>query len=292
MIITDRLSTSLSQPVSSPVSISEHDFQLFKTFFYQISGIRFSDTQRYFVDKRLLSRLKILGETSFRSYLHALESDLQGEEMTELIHIMTVKQTYFFREKYQFECLVRSILPELVQGRAERKPIRIWSIPSSSGDEPYSIAIYIKEYWRDWSRYGVEIVGSDLDERILEVARQGQYAAPALQAIPSNLLKKYFTERPYGGFEVNKEIKALVKFAAANIHHLDSSPQFGEYDIIFCRNLLIYFDDESKEQAICKLFKALKPGGFLCLGHSETLSRISSEFEPRRFEEALVYQKP
>jgi len=272
--------------------LTNEDFLLFKTYFYQVSGIQFSESQRYFVDKRLLARMKVNGEGSVSSYLNKLKHDPSGSEMHELIHVMTVKQTYFFREKYQFECLVHSILPEYIKNRIEQNPIRIWSIPSSSGDEPYSIAIYLKEYWRDLNRYGATILGSDLDERILEVARQGQYAAPALQAIHPSLIKKYFTERPYGGYEVNKEIKGMVKFTRANIHHIDLMANFRDYDVIFCRNLLIYFDDASREKAIHKLFEALKPGGFLCLGHSESLSRIPSQFEVRNFDEALVYQRP
>jgi len=283
----------LPVPVSGhAVNLSIEDFQLFRNFFYKVTGIQFSEAQRYFVDKRLLARLKISGETSVRMYLHKLEQAPIGPEMNALVHSMTVKQTYFFREKYQFECLVHSLLPEYIQTRTDTKPIRIWSIPSSSGDEPYSIALYLKEFWRDFARYGAEIIGSDIDEQILEVARQGQYATPALQAIPAHLLKKYFTECPYGGHEVNKEIKKLVKFTQVNIHQEAFSGNFVEFDVIFCRNLLIYFDDESREKAIHKLFGALKPGGYLCLGHSESLSRIESGFETRMFREALVYQKP
>ena len=275
-----------------PTSVTEEDFKLFKSFFYKVTGIQFSDAQRYFVDKRLLSRIKLSGELSVRSYIQRLEQAPECAEMNELVHLMTVKQTYFFREKYQFECLVHALLPEYVQSRTDKKPIRIWSIPSSSGDEPYSIAIYLKEYWKELSRYGLEILGSDLDDRILDVARQGQYATSALQAVPPTILKKYFTERPYGGFEVNKEIKKLVQFSQANIHNPNLPSNFGEFDVIFCRNLLIYFDDTSKAKAIARLFEALKPGGFLCLGHSESLSRIQSGFETRKFKEATVYQKP
>jgi chemotaxis protein methyltransferase CheR len=276
----------------APASLTDEEFKLFRSFFYKITGIQFSEAQRYFVDKRLLSRIRLSGEASVRTYIQRLEHTPVCAEMNELVHVMTVKQTYFFREKYQFECLVNTLLPEYALTRTEKKPIRIWSIPSSSGDEPYSIAIYLKEFWRDLPRCGVEILGSDLDERILDVARQGQYATGALQAIPANLLKKYFTERPYGGHEVNGEIKRLVQFKQANIHRLDVSQHFSNFDVIFCRNLLIYFDHASKTKAISQLFEALKPGGFLCLGHSESLSKGECGFEARRFKEATVYQKP
>lgn len=292
MTSTDTSPNTLSKAIPTSINLSEEDFQLFRSFFYQVSGIQYSIAQRYYVDKRLIARMKVTGVSSVSAYLHGLKLDPLNKELNELVHLMTVKQTYFFREKYQFECLVHSLLPEYVKTRAADKAIRIWSIPSSSGDEPYSIAIYLKEFWRDLSRYGVEITGSDLDERILEVARQGQYAKSALQALPEALLRKYFTERPYGGYEVNKEIKSLVHFSPANIHQTDLTQNFHDFDIIFCRNLLIYFDDASREKAIHKLFNALKPGGFLCLGHSESLSRIDSGFVTKRFDEALVYQKP
>lgn len=280
---------SLSDP---SYQVSDEDFLLFKEFFYKVSGIQFSDAQRYYVDKRLVARMKATGDRTTRQYIQRVKGEPQGEELKQLIHVMTVKQTYFFREKYQFECLVHSLLPERIQSKNERKPIRIWSIPSSSGDEPYSIAIYLKEFWRDLSKHGVEITGSDLDERILEVAKQAQYAGAALQALPPELLRKYFTERPYGGYEINKDIKSMVRFSPANIHQQDLAAKFNDYDVIFCRNLLIYFDDASKESAISKLFDALKPGGFLCLGHSESLSRMTTRFVARRFKEATVYQKP
>jgi chemotaxis protein methyltransferase CheR len=132
-------------PEAGRISIGEEDFLKFQEYFYRKTGIQFEPAKRYFVDKRLLERIEATGASSFRSYFTMLRFQASGEELQHLTNLMTVNETYFFREEYQFECLVNSMLPELVARRAQGLPIRIWSIPSSSGEEAYSIAIYLLE---------------------------------------------------------------------------------------------------------------------------------------------------
>jgi len=162
--------TSATLPESEPI-ISDEDFLKFREFFYRRTGINFEPTKRYFVDKRLVERIETTGTGTFRGYFTLLRFQASGEELQQLTNLMTVNETYFLREEYQFRCLVDSILPEIVQHRTGPKAIRIWCIPSSSGEEPYSIAMYLLEHWSGISEWDVEIISSDIDTSILRTGR-------------------------------------------------------------------------------------------------------------------------
>jgi chemotaxis protein methyltransferase CheR len=272
------------------LTISEDDFQKFREFFYRKTGIQFDGSKRYFVDKRLVERIEATDSGSFRSYFVMLRFEASGNELQTLVNLMTVNETYFFREEYQFQCLVNSILAEITQRKTDDAPIRIWSVPSSTGEEPYSIAIYLLEHWPGIDKWDVEIISSDIDTEVLSRARRGQFSPRSVQHLPAHLLEKYF--RPKGdGFRMNDELRQAVEFTRVNLMDPADVRAYREFDVVFCRNLLIYFDDLSRRQTAETFFDALKPGGFLCLGHSESMSRISSLFRVRKFPEAIVYQK-
>lgn len=273
------------------ISISEEEFRKFREFFYRKTGIQFEDSKRYFVDKRLLERIKTTDTDSFRNYFMQLRFDTKGDELQALINLMTVNETYFFREDYQFRCLVGSMLEEIVRQKRDRKPIRIWSVPSSSGEEAYSIAIYLLEQWPGIADWDIEIISSDIDTQILRQARNGLYSARSVMNVSEQLLKKYFT-RHGDMFQICDDLREAVEFTQVNLMDTNAVRGYRDFDVIFCRNLLIYFDDLSRRQAAETFFDALKPGGFVCLGHSESMSRISSLFKIRKFPETIVYQKP
>lgn len=272
-------------------TISADDFEKFREFFYRKTGIQFDKAKRYFVDKRLIERMEATCNASFRSYFTFMRFQASGEELQHLTNLMTVNETYFFREEYQFKCLVDSILPELVSRKSDAGPLRIWVIPSSSGEEAYSIAIYLLELWAGIHQWDVEIISSDIDTKILDLAREGRYAARAVQHLPSRYLQKYF-KRTDDGFQINNELREVVEFTRVNLAERADTRAYRNFDVIFCRNLLIYFDDVSRKNAAETFFDVLKPGGFICLGHSESMSRISSLYKIRKFPEAIVYQKP
>ncbi|MFC4157886.1 CheR family methyltransferase [Chitinimonas lacunae] len=281
--------TDLRKTVQPQISLE--DFLKFREYFYRRTGIFFEDSKRYFVDKRLLERMQRSGADCFRDYFMQLRIDLSGEEMQQLVNLMTVNETYFLREEYQFRCMVRSILPDIISRRQPGERIRIWSMPSSTGEEPYSIAIYLLEYWPDIEHYEVELVASDIDTAVLRQARQGVFSRRSLQYLPIDLLARYFT--PCGNdYRLNAELRESVQFTRVNLHEPADTRDYRDFDLIFCRNLLIYFDDLSRRQAAETFFDALNPGGYICLGHSESMSRISSLFQVRKFPEAIVYQKP
>lgn len=276
--------------VTPRIKIEDSDYDRFCDFFYRKTGIMFQPSKRYFVDKRLIERIEATESRSFLSYFSLLRYADDDNEMQMLINLMTVNETYFFREEYQFKCLVNDMLNEIVKYKKPGEPIRIWSVPSSSGEEAYSIVIYLLEYWKLLDEWDVEILSSDIDTDIIKRAEAGIYSHRSVQNLPEKLLKRYFT--PYkGDFQINEELREAVTFSRTNIVNEKDLRAFKKVDVIFCRNLLIYFDDVSRRFAADSFFDALNPGGFVCLGHSESMSRISSLFKIRQFKDALVYQK-
>lgn len=273
-------------------AITDEDFEKFREFFYRKTGIQFDRSKRYFVDKRLVDRIEATGSGTFRSYFTLLRFQASGEELQALTNAMTVNETYFFREEYQFKCLVEQLLPEVVRHKRPGSTLRIWSIPSSSGEEPYSIALYLTEHWPGLAEWDVEIVSSDIDTDILNRARASIYSPRSVQNLPGRLLQKYFTRRADGQYQICDDFREAVHFTRVNLNEPADTRPYRGFDVIFCRNLLIYFDDLSRARAAEVFYDALHPGGFICLGHSESMSRITSLFRVRRFPDAIVYQKP
>ncbi len=273
-------------------AITEADFEKFREFFYRKTGIQFDTTKRYFVDKRLIERMEITDAENFRDYFIKLRFETDGAEMQALVNAMTVNETYFFREAYQFDCLVNSMLDDIAKKRPPGSRIRIWSVPSSTGEEPYSIAIYLLERWARIDDYEVEILSSDIDTSVLQAAQRGVYSPRSVANLPKAYLGKYFKPRPDGDWTLSRDIVDAVEFSRVNLSDPNDTRRFRDIDVVFCRNLLIYFDDISRRIAAEAMFDALRPGGFLCLGHSESMSRISSIFDVRRFPDAMVYEKP
>jgi chemotaxis protein methyltransferase CheR len=273
-----------------PLTISESEYQKFCEFFYRRTGIQFGANKRYFVDKRLLDRVRLSGSHGFRDYFELLKRD-SGEYQT-LVNAMTVNETYFYREVYQLECLVRSILPELVKRRASRRSLRIWSVPCSTGEEPNSIAFFLLEHFARIDEFEVEIVASDIDTGVLDKATAGLYSSRALQYVPTATLTKFTTDAGGDERRVVPALRDSIKFTNVNLLDAADDRFYRDFDVVFCRNLLIYFDDVSRREAAAAMFECMAPGGFVCLGHSESMSRISSLFQLRKFPEGIVYQKP
>lgn len=206
---------------------------------------------------------------------------------------MTVNETYFYREDHQFHTLTQDVLAEIVGRNLRRKdPLRILSLPSSTGEEPYSIALQLIENWRDLENYDVELAAADIDTDVLDKAREGVYNSRSVQYLPRDVLARHFTSVPGGRYQISDDIREAVHLFQANLSNREDARKLRRYDVIFCRNLLIYFDDKSRQQAINTLYDALNPGGFLFLGHSESISLMISLFQVRRFTESIVYQRP
>ena len=235
--------------------------------------------------------MKQTGHNLFKSYFTFMRFQASGEELQNLVNAMTVNETYFFREEYQFETMCRHLMDDLDSMRPAGEDLRIWSVPSSTGEEPYSIAIYLLEYWKGLDHRDVEIVSSDIDTSVLEHAKRGIYSKRSVQNIPLTVRQRYFTQKG-NEFHLSPDIKESVTLCLANILGAEVPGRFRSFDLIYCRNLLIYFDDDSRRKAAQVLYDALKPGGYIFLGHSESMSRICSLFKIKKFGDVIVYQKP
>jgi chemotaxis protein methyltransferase CheR len=277
--------------LGSQRTISDAEFTKFREFFYRKTGIHFEDSKRYFVDSRLIDRMAATDSTSFNSWFSVLRSEPSGAEMQQLINVMTVNETYFLREDYQFAALVNSVLPEVVARKRDRSPIRIWCMPSSSGEEAYTVAMVLLERWAALEAWDVEIISSDIDTAVLTKARNGHYLERSVAPLPPSWLAKYF-DRTAQGWQISDSLRGAVEFTRCNLCRPEDTATYRRFDVIFCRNLLIYFDDASRRIAAEALYDALNPGGYVMLGHSESMSRITSVFRVRRFPDALAYQKP
>jgi chemotaxis protein methyltransferase CheR len=272
--------------------ITDAEFLRFRDFFYRHTGIFFAENKRYYVDKRIEDRIAATASPSFQSYFALLRADLGGEEMKQLVSRFTVNETYFYREEHQFRCMSASLLPATVAGRQRDRPIRIWSVPCSTGEEPYSIAIWLLENWAEVDRYDVEIIGSDIDAEALRLAVGGLYGPRALMRLSPAVRARYFEPVTEGGWRLGQALRDSVQFTRVNLVDAAQTAAYRGFDIVFCRNLLIYFDDASRRLAVENIYDCLAPGGYVCLGHSESMSRITPLFEVRRFPDAIVYRKP
>jgi chemotaxis protein methyltransferase CheR len=272
-------------------AVSEEEFSKICDFLYRRTGMLFTETKRYYVQRRIADRMVFLGISSFATYFAYLRSDADGE-IEKFINAFTVNETYFYREDHQLRCLSSDLLNERVQAKRAGEALRIWSAPCSTGEEPYSIAMWLLENWPEVDVQDIEIVGSDIDTRCVTAARAGEFGQRALMRLSPELIEKYFVPLGEGSWRVIPDLLQSVQFTAVNLMNPSETRQHGKFDVIFCRNMLIYFDDASRRMAAENLFESLSPGGFICLGHTESMSRISPLFEVRRFADAIVYQRP
>jgi chemotaxis protein methyltransferase CheR len=251
----------------------------------------FTEAKRYFVQRRVNDRMAATGAVTFDSYFARLRSDVGGE-VEHFINAFTVNETYFYREDYQLRCLTADLLPERVSRKTAGDAVRIWSVPCATGEEPYSVAMWLLENWRDVDSYDVEIVGSDIDSRAIAAAREGVFGRRALMRLTPDLVDRYFTVLDEDRWRILDDLRRSIRFSAVNLVDSAETRAHGRFDVIFCRNVLIYFDEASRRLAAENLYDNLLPGGFICLGHSESMSRISPLFEVARYHEAIVYRRP
>lgn len=271
--------------------VTEAEYRRLGDYLYRRTGMIFDQSRRYFVERRIAERMTATKSTSFASYFARLRGDID-REVEHLVNAFTVNETYFYREDHQLRCLTSDLLRERLSIKPSGETIRIWSVPCSTGEEPYSIAIWLLENWAEVDAHDIEIMASDIDTVVLSAARAGVFGRRALSRLTAPLIDRYF--RPIGEerWQILAELRESVRFSSANIVAREETRPHGLFDVIFCRNVLIYFDDASRRVAAENLYENLAPGGFICLGHSESMSRISPLFEVCRFSDAIVYRRP
>lgn len=275
----------------SPPPVTPEDFRRLCEFLYRRTGMVFTEAKRYYVERRIQERISATGATSFTSYFARLRNDFRGEA-ENLVNAFTVNKTFFYREDHQLRCLSSDLLARRVAAKRRGDALTIWSVPCSTGEEPYSIAMWLLETWPEVDAYEIEIVGSDIDTRVLDAARVGTFGKRALMRLSPGLIDKYFLPVDENNWQIIPQLRESVRFSSVNLVDRNEMRAHGRFDVIFCRNVLIYFDDTSRRIAAENLYESLVPGGYICLGHTESMSRISPLFEVCRFSDAIVYQRP
>lgn len=271
--------------------LSREEFQQLCDYLYRRTGMVFTETKRYYVERRVHDRMAATSSPTFSSYFGRLRANAQTE-LEHFINAFTVNETYFYREDDQLACLTKDLLVERTRAKKPGASIRIWSAPCSTGEEPYSIGMWLLENWPRVDDYDIEILGSDIDTQVLAHAQAGIFGKRALMRLSPYLVAKYFSPLQDDQWKILDELRDSVRFSSVNLVEPNDTRRHGQFDVIFCRNVLIYFDDTSRRIAAENLYENLLPGGFICLGHTESMSRISPLFEVRRFSDAIVYQRP
>jgi len=273
------------------IPLSEDVFRLIRDIIKDYCGLYFDDSSLYLIEKRLSRRVKSHNLNDFRDYYRFIRYDKNTEEeLSAIMDILTVNETYFFREQNQLKAFSEEILEELKVTLKDRKTLRIWSAGCSTGEEPYTITMLVNEK-DSFNGWNLEIHGSDINQRVLQTARKGTYMKNSFRTTDLYFLKKYFSE-DNGAFTIHDRIKKHVNFSYLNLLDPVKTRFMGKMDVIFCRNVLIYFDIESRRRVIENFYDRLVDGGYLLLGHAESLINISTAFKLKHLKNDMVYQKP
>ncbi len=257
---------------------TDRDFRCLQRLVARHTGITLSPAKRDMLYSRLARRLRALGLRRFKEYCALLQEDGNSEELRHFTNAVTTNLTAFFREPHHFDYLRDEFLPAMIERRADRRRLRIWSAGCSTGEEPYSIAITLAETMpRDWD---VRILATDLDSNVLDRARQGIYSEERTAEVPERLKRKWFLRGRaghQGKVRVRRELRDMIRFRQLNLMH--EWPMRGPVDAIFCRNVIIYFDKPTQSRLMDRFADILADDGRLFLGHSETLYRVTDRFQ-------------
>jgi chemotaxis protein methyltransferase CheR len=267
---------------------------LLRDYIYETTGMYFPDSKRYYFENRINRRLNELELNSHKEYLHYLRSNLSnGAEFGKLIQEITINETSFYRVEAHFKALVNVIVPEIIKIKQNNalKLLRIWSAGCSSGEEPYSIALFILEnlahLLKDWK---IKIVGTDIDPNVIKTAAQGKYSDYTLRNVPEKIRSKYFSPN-HNGSVISDALKKNVQFEITNLNETQAMARMKNFDIIFCRNVLIYFNAQSKKRVLDHFYNSLLQHGYLFLGHSESLFGVTDKFKLIHFSGGMAYKK-
>ena len=268
-----------------PGILTDKDFSLYSSLIYEQSGIHFSEMNRSILDTRIQERLKITQHKDVTAYYHFILRN--SEEMKMLLDSVTTNLTRFFRNTGQFETLEHFVIPDLVAHKTKIKQphLRVWSAGCATGEEPYSIAFVLRD--KVPKNFTLEIIASDLSLKSLMTAQEGYYPENKTEGIPHHYLTTCF-EKKQNGFQVKEDIKSLIKF---DYHNLKFDSGLHNVDILFCRNVIIYFDEAAQKAVINRFWKIMSPHSYLFLGHSESLFGMNTSFEFVKTDWSIIYRK-
>jgi chemotaxis protein methyltransferase CheR len=273
----DPSSTSLTLKLRE-FEFGDEDFQALRKLVREVTGISLSEQKRELVYGRLARRLRALNLRSFRDYRNLLSAD-DGRELVQFCNAITTNLTAFFREPHHFEHLKNDVLSAIARKAGPSRRVRIWSAGCSTGEEPYSIAMTVLEAIPDIERWDLKILATDLDSDVLEKARRGVYTAERLQTLSIERRERFFTpchQAKEPSFQIRPEVARLITVKQLNLMH--PFPMKGPLDVIFCRNVVIYFDKDTQRDLIARMSRLQRPGDLLFLGHSETLFKVSTDY--------------
>lgn len=274
------------------MAVTFSDFELFRDFLEKQSGILLGDNKQYLVSSRLKKILEEERITSLAELVRRMQSQPRGRLHQQVIDAMTTNETLWFRDTYPFEVMKNKVLPELVSKYPNQR-LRIWSAACSSGQEPFSLAMTLEEYDRSYFgqlRAGVQIIATDLSSNMLEACKTGEYDALAIaRGLSPDRLQRYFDKVGTAGrWKVKDSIRTKVEFRALNL--LESYASLGKFDVVFCRNVLIYFSADVKKDILRRIHATLKPGGYLFLGASEALNGLPELYSMVQCNPGIIYQ--
>jgi chemotaxis protein methyltransferase CheR len=253
------------------------DYDFLRKFLKEKSGLDLSADKQYLVESRLVPLARKAGMAGLDELIQKVKSG-NAALCGDVVEAMTTNETFFFRDKTPFDHLRDVVLPEMIAARSTRRSLRIWCAAASTGQEPYSIAMVIKEMSAQLAGWRVEIVGTDISQQVLEKSKSGLYTQFEVQrGLPIQLLVKYF-KQVGDMWQIAPELRAMIQYKPLNL--LTDFSHMGKYDIIFCRNVLIYFDQDMKTQIFGRLAKCMEPDGFLALGAAETVVGLTDGFKP------------
>lgn len=283
-----------ASPFRKDLHITDEEFILLRDFIYQQCGIFIAENRKYLVENRLSNRLKELNLKSYNEYYNYLRFDTnKKQELTKLFEVVTTNETSFFRNPPQLDVFQRVVLAEAIdQARKQgQKKLRIWSAGCSTGEEPYTLAIILHETLKtDIGNWDIKITANDLSEAVLAAARRGIYNEYALRTTPKEMVDKYF-HKDGNVYKIDAALKRLVSFGQINLSDREQLKRVDKSQIVFCRNVIIYFDDDMKRRVINAFYDNLMPAGVLIIGHSESLHNISRAFQLEHHKGTILYRK-
>ena len=268
------------------------DFELIRDLIWERTGLYFETTKRQYFSRRLQNRMRLLGCHRLKDYYRILRYDSAGSELSELLNLLTTTETYFFRNEPQLRSFKEEILPTIIKRKqdAGQLHLHIWSAGCSSGEEPYTLAMILKETIPNIDKWKISLVGTDINSQVLSKARDGLYSERSLRDTPSRYISKYFIAED-DQYRVCEHIKKMVTFRAGNLINPEDASLIQNVDCVFCRNVLIYFNIESCKKVMNIFYDNLARRGYLLLGHSESLYRITAIFKLVKLQHSLVYYK-
>ncbi len=275
------------------MTLSDEAFLELRDIIYKTSGIFYSESKKYLLESRILKRLNALKLKTLYDYVNYIKSPQNKDELKHIFDAITINETYFFRAEQQFEALEKIIIPELIKNKSGSLTpvIRIWSAACSTGEEPYTIAMIILEKIKPlFPSVQFQILGSDISNNVLETAKNGVYREYSVRNVPEQYLRKYFTSKD-GLYYLNNEVKSMVRFYNINLFDPNQMRLVSGCDVIFCANVLIYFDLPAKQKVVSMLYDALNPGGYLFVGYSESLHGVTKAFKLVHLPKAIAYKK-